>query len=485
MAKTFQSYNPDQPYLLPPDIREWVSEGHLALFVSDMVEELDLDGIIASYKGGDSRGRPAYDPRMMVKLLIYGYCTGKMSSRKIERATYEEVAFRVLSCNQHPDHDVIAEFRKRHIKELGAIFNQVLAICKESGLVKLGNVAIDGSKFRANARKYNTMRYRKLGENETRLQAEVEQLLKAASQIDEEEDKSERDGKGVEDLPKELQRRETRLARIREAKRAIEAEAKQEYEKKVKEVEEKLEQRRRKEEETGKKAIGGKPKTPDPEDALPDHKANRNLTDLDSRIMKDGATKSFQQCYNAQLAVDSVAQIILAARIVQTTNDQQQLVRMLGEVESNCGCKPHTATADAGYFSRAAVTDKAVEGITLYVPPNQRRPKEIPIIGSHSKESDKMWHRLMSEEGSKIYRSRGATVEPVFGQIKHARGFRQFLLRGFEKVTAEWLLICTTHNLLKLFRAGPKKALAAIPKARPRFKATRAFRAGPQSALAT
>ena len=158
---------------------------------------------------------------------------------------------------------------------------------------------------------------------------------------------------------------------------------------------------------------------------------------------------------------------------------------MLGEVESNCGCKPHTATADAGYFSRAAVTDKAVEGITLYVPPNQRRPKEIPIIGSHSKESDKMWHRLMSEEGRKIYRSRGATVEPVFGQIKHARGFRQFLLRGFEKVTAEWLLICTTHNLLKLFRAGPKKALAAIPKARPRFKATRAFRPVPQSALAT
>jgi transposase len=471
MGKTFRPYDMSQQFLLPPDLRQWLEEGHLALFVSDVVEELNLSAIMKSYEEGDGRGRPPYHPLMMVKLLVYGYCIGKMSSRKIEHATYDDIAFRVLACNQHPDHDSIAEFRKRHLNELANLFVQVLTLCQRAGLVKLGRVAIDGSKFKANAYKYKTKRYWRLNEEEAKLQAEVQRLLKQAQEVDEAEDKSCGKGKRGDDLPEELRRRETRLARIREAKRSLEDEAKQRYEKKVKEVEEKLEQRRKAEEETGKKAKGREPKLPDPKDALPSNSASRNLTDLDSRIMKDGATKSFQQCYNGQLAVDSETQIIVGAKIVQTTNDQQQLVPMLEEVAKNCGSKPDAAMADAGYFSSAAVTAQAVEGITLYVPPNQRRPEKDPIIGvvgPNAKVSDKMWHRLMSEEGKTIYKSRGAIVEPVFGQIKQVRGFRQFLLRGLEKVSGEWLLICATHNLLKLFRATvgtqsqPERWLATV-----------------------
>lgn len=453
MGKTFQSYDQNQQFLLPPDLREWLHEGHLALFVSDVVEQLDLKPIIKSYEEGDGRGRPPFHPLMMVKILLYGYCIGKMSSRKIEQATYDDIAFRVLACNQHPDHDTIAEFRKRHLKELGNLFVAVLRLCQQAGLVKLGRVAIDGSKIKANAYKYKTKRYWRMKEEETRLEQEVEQLLKQAQEVDEAEDQKHGKGKRGDELPEELRTRERRLARIREAKRELEEEAKQRYEARVKEVEEKLERRRKAEEETGKKAGGREPKLPDPQEGLPDNSASRNMTDLDSRIMKDGATKSFQQCYNAQLAVDSEAQIIVAAKIVQATNDQQQLVGMLKEVEKNSGNKPESALADAGYFSSAAVTDAAVEGITLYVPPNQRRPEKVPTISPNSKACDKMWHRLMSEEGKKIYKSRGAIVEPVFGQIKQVRGFRQFLLRGLEKVSGEWMLICATHNLLKLFRA--------------------------------
>jgi transposase len=453
MGKSFRTYDMNQRLLLPPDMRDWLPEGHLALFVSDVVEGLNLGPIMDRYERGDLRGRPAYHPMMMVKLLIYGYCIGKVSSRKIEQATIDEVAFRVLACDQHPDHDSIAEFRKRHLGELGQLFMQVLWLCARMGLVKLGHIAIDGTKIRANASKYKTARYWELGEEEQRLKTEVEKLLKEAQQIDETEDKLFGKDKRGDKLPKELTKRQSRLAKIREAKESLEREAKQKHDKAVNEYEEKME--RRGEAKAAGKRIGKPPKEPDPANVKPKATATINLTDMESRLMKDNVTKSFQQSYNAQLAVDSNAHVIVAAMVVQAPVDQKQLVPVLNEVEQKCGRKPEVATADAGYFSSAAVTDESIREVDVYVRPNQREPEGDPTIGLNRKPrvTEQMWSKLKSDQGAKLYRARSSIVEPVFGYIKHIRSFRYFSFRGLEKVRSEWLLVCMTHNLLKLYRA--------------------------------
>jgi transposase len=456
--KTFKPYTPDQLLRLPPALQEWLPEGHLALFLSDVVDEaLDLSPILATYETGDGRGQPPYHPALMVKLLLYAYCTGKPSSRQIEQATYEEVPYRVLAADQHPDHDTLAAFRQQHLPALAALFAQVLDLCRRAGLVKLGHVALDGTKVLANASKHKAMSYGRMAEAEPRLQQEIAALLVEAQQVDAAEDAQYGKGTRGDELPKELARRESRLAKIRAAKAALEAEAKTQAVAAAAAAQAKLADRECRATETGRKPSGPPPTVPDPAQATPQPKAQRNFTDPESRIMKDGASKSFVQAYNAQAAVDGEAQVIVAAAVTQEANDKQQLVPMLRQVAGNCGEPPAVASADSGYFSEAAVTAEACVDIDLHVAPDRQRHGDAPVRPPHPDDgtvSGAMRAKLQSTAGHAVYALRKAIVEPVFGQIKAGRGFRRFSFRGLRKVQAEWQVICLTHNLLKLFRAG-------------------------------
>lgn len=451
MGKTFRPYDLSQLLLLPPDLRQWLRDDHLALYVSDIVDQLDLSAILNTYEEG--RGQPPYHPQMMVKLLIYGYCVGKMSSRKLEEATYDDVAFRVLSGNQQPDHASIAEFRKRHLPALSQLFVQVLQLCERAGLVKLGHVAIDGTKIKANASKYRSLTYAGLTAAERKLVAEVTRLLAEAERIDAAEDELYGKDKRGNELPEELRDRESRLRRIRELKADLEREAREAAEQQAAAAQEQNEAQIRKAQERGQKRRGRLAKVPDPSQALPGPKARRNFTDIESRMMKDHATNTFVQGYNAQLGVDAEAQIIVAATIVQAGNDQQQLVPVLEAVAQNMGRMPERVSADAGYFSTAAVTDERLQTVDVYVPPNQRVPEPEMTLTTNATVQERMWHKLHSKTGAAIYDQRKAIVEPVFAYLKHVRGVRQFLLRGLAQVQAEWLLICLTHNVLKMYRA--------------------------------
>ena len=458
MGKTFRPYELNQRLLLPPDMREWLPEGHLALFISDVVDALDLAAIFAAYEG-DERGQPPYHPAMMVKLLVYAYCTGKPSSRKIERATYEDVAYRVLAADQHPDHDSIAAFRQRHLAALAGLFVQVLRLCQAAGLVKLGHVALDGTKIKANASKHKAMSYGRMCAAERQLEQEVASLLARAQEVDADEDAQYGAGRRGDELPAELARRESRLAKIRAAKVALEQEAQARAAQQAEAARAKLAERAQQEAATGKKAGGRAPTVPDPAQATPEPTAQRNFTDPDSRIMKDGATKGFEQAYNAQAAVDAHAQIIVATAVTQEANDKQQLVPMVVQVEANCGAVPATVSADAGYFSEANVTDPRLADVDLYVPPDRQKHGAPPADASGPLAPEapviaQMRHKLQTPAGHDVYARRKAVVEPVFGQSKEVRGFRRFSFRGLQKVAAEWDLICLTHNLLKLFRAG-------------------------------
>jgi len=453
----------NQQLLLPPDLRQWLRPDHLALYVSDVVEALDLSGILKVYEEGDGRGRPPYHPVLMVKLLIYGYCIGKMSSRKIEQATHDDVAFRVLSCNQQPDHDSIAEFRKRHLPELAKLFVQVLELCQRAGLVKLGHVAIDGTKIKANASKWQTMSYARMSEAEQELAAEVERLLAAAQRVDDEEDKLYGQGQRGDELPADLRNRESRLARIRELKADMEREAREAAEKKAEAAKQRNKEHAQKEQESGQKFRGRPARVIDPEQVIPAGKTKRNFTDPDSRIMKDHGTKTFQQAYNIQIGVDAQAQIIVAAKVVQAGVDQEQLVPLLREVEKNLGRLPNQVSADAGYYSRAAITHQSVRDVDLHVPPNQRKPLDWGpevALPENATLQERMWHKLGSKAGREVFSKRKVIVEPVFAQVKHVRGFRQFLLRGLAQVEGEWLLVCMTHNLMKMFRATKQLQMA-------------------------
>ena len=392
----------------------------------------------------------AYHPVMMVRLLLYGYCLGVMSSRRIERATYDDLAFRYLAADQHPDHDTIAEFRKQHLPVLAELFTQVLQLCGKAGLIKLGHVAIDGTKLQANASKHKAMSYGRMEEKEKQLKAEVENLLAQAAEIDAAEDKLHGKGMRGDELSGELARRESRLKKIAEAKAALEQEAREHAEAAKQAAEEILQERRKKEEERGKK-FGGRPaQVLDPEQARPEATAQRNFTDPESRIMPDGGRKgSFVQGYNAQIAVEQ-------------TNDKQQLVPMLIQVEQNMSARPEAVTADTGYFSENQTNDERLKGIDLYVATGKQKhaqpnadviEPDTPPVASDSA-MEKMKQKLKTETGRAIYKMRKAIVEPVFGQIKATRGIRAFLLRGLEKTQAEWKLICATHNLLKLFRTS-------------------------------
>ena len=463
MGKCFRSSDVNQALLLPPSLHDWLPEKHLARFLVDVVDALDLGAIYESYEEKDGRGQAAYDPAMMVRVLLYGYCMGSYSSRKIQAKTYEDIGFRYLAADEHPDHSTMAEFRKRHLEALAGLFCQALQLCEKAGLVKLGHVAIDGSKIQGNASKHKAMSYERMSEAEKKLQAEVAGLLQRAEAVDAAEDEKYGKDQAGDELPGELGRRESRLAKIRAAKAELEAEAKQKAAEKQAAAEAQIRQRQEQEARTGKKMRGREPQVADSEQAVPDPKAQRNFTDPESRIMPDGGHKgSFVQGYNAQIAVDGEAQVIVAAEVTQQSNDKQQLVAMVEQVKQNVGAQPQAVSADNGYWNGKQVADVQVRGIDLHVATGkQKHGASQQADDEDAKESnaeagllEQMKQKLKTQAGQDLYRMRKAIVEPVFGQIKEWRGFRRFLLRGLQKVRAEWKLICLTHNLLKLFRSG-------------------------------
>ena len=458
-----QNFYPDainQILLFPPSLHDWLPDGHLARFLADVVAALDLSSIYKSYQEKDGRGQAAYAPEMMVRLLLYGYATGVYSSRKIQTRTFEDIAFRYLSGDQHPDHATIAEFRKRHLDALSGLFIQALLLCAEAGLVKLGHVSIDGTKIKANASKHKAMSYKRMNETEARLKQEIDALLAEAEKTDAEEDALHGKDRHGDELPAELQRRESRLQKIREAKAALEQDAEEKAAQKRAEVEQKLAEREEEEKRTGKKKRGRKPKAPDPEQSKPDDKDQRNFTDPESRIMPDGSNKgSFVQGYNAQIAVDSASQVIVAAEITQETNDKQQLIPMIAQIEANLRQKPEKVSADAGYISEANVTDTLVREVDLYVATGRDKHGDVTATNdnpppSNASPKETMRDKLRTAAGRTVYKMRKAIVEPVFGQIKEVRGFRRFNLRGQQNVRHEWRLVCAVNNLLKLFRSG-------------------------------
>jgi len=445
MEKTFKSCDRKQ-MLLPPSLMDWLPKGHLAYFLLDVVEQLDLSNIYASYQG-DGRGQPPYEPGMMSALLLYAYCTGVPSSRQIEKKTHEDVPFRVIAANRHPDHDSICEFRKRHLKALADLFLQTLRLCQEAGLVKLGHVALDGTKIKANASKHKAMSYGRMKKTKDELEKEIEGLLKNAEVVDKEEDKKYGKGRKGWDLPDELKRRETRLAKIKEAMSALEEEAKQK-------ASENQESAKAKTEQTQAAAKQLFP-------AEPPDKAQRNFTDPDSRIMKTTSTKSFEQCYNAQAMVDDLSQVILAANLSQHANDSDEVEPILDILEENLGGIPHgmAVTADAGYFSETNMMLFEDALLNPFIATKKLKHGEVPppVRGRPPLDmtpKERMIRKLSTKRGQEIYSKRKSTVEPVFGQIKQARGLRQFSLRGYENVSAEWQIWCLSHNLLKLYRHG-------------------------------
>jgi transposase len=416
---------------MPASMRDWLPSDHLAYFISDVVDNLDLSAIMERYVG-EERGYPPYHPAMMVKVLLYAYCTGVASSRKIEKHLCEDIAFRVLAANNTPDFRTISDFRKDHLKALAGLFLQVLKLCQKAGLVKLGHVALDGTKIKANASKHKAMSYQRMKEEESRLEAEVAELLKKAESVDEEEDQRYGKGKKGDELPKELAFRESRLKKIQEAKAALEAEARLEAEKK-----------------------------PDKNDGdgTPPDKAQRNFTDPDSHIMPASGGKHFIQAYNAQAAVDSAKQVIVAAEVTNKPTDRGQAEPMMEIVKSNTGQLPCQMSADAGYFSSDAVSNLTALGMDVYMPPDKighrftLPPAPRGPIPQCLSLADRMRRKLRTKKGKVCYGLRKELPEPVFGQIKQVRGFDHFLLRGLENVSSEWKVICTGHNLLKLFRA--------------------------------
>lgn len=452
MSSRFKSYCPDQMLLLPPDMKEWLPEGDLAYFLMDVTEALDLSAIYNRYSSSRA-GQPPYNPRMMTSLILYAYCMGIPSSRKIETATYNQIPFRVISADQHPDHDTIADFRKTHLKALAGLFVSVLQLCQKAGLVKLGHISLDGTKVKANASKHKAMSYGRMDKTIQQLEAEVKQLLEEAKTVDETEDARYGKGKRIEELPEDLRRRQDRIAKIKEAKQVLEDQAKTQADAKRHAIQKKEEALKKE----GKPRKGKKPKAPSDE---PDPKAQRNFTDSESRIMKDGASKSFEQAYNCQVASDEEAQVIVGTNVTQETNDKQQAKPLIEDVKKNTGQTPNKASLDAGYYSDENVTYLETEEIDGYIAVGRQKhsdktpPAPRGRIPKHATTKDKMARKLRTQKGRATYSKRKHIVEPVFGQIKEARGFRRFSLRGLDNVASEWDLVCLTHNLLKLFRSG-------------------------------
>lgn len=422
MSKTFRKYEPDQMLLLPATLQEWLPPDHLVYFLSDVVDQLDLEEFWRRYQR-EERGYPPYHPVMMVKVLLYAYCVGVPSSRRIEKRLHEDIAFRVLAANNTPDFRTIANFRKDHLAALGGLFLKVLELCRQAGLAKLGHVSLDGTKVKANASKHKAMSYGRMMAKRERLEGEVEEMLRRAEETDELEDRRYGKNRRGDQLPAELAFRESRLKKIKEAQAALEAEAQAQ----------------------GKEA--------------PEDKSQRNFTDPDSRIMPGPGGKEFNQSYNCQAAVDSAHQVIVATEVTNQPSDRAWALPLVNQIEANTGALPREVSADAGYYSAKTVAELQALGIDPFIPVDKTRhgtvlpPAPRGRIPSRLSPADRMRRKLRTKQGRGRYALRMGTVEPVFGQVKQGRGFRQFLLRGLEKVESEWRLICAGHNLLKLFSA--------------------------------
>jgi transposase len=497
--KTFRPWQPEQTTLLPPSPREWLSEDHQVYFLLDLVDELDLSAILIPAQAKDPRGEKGFDPRMMTLLLLYAYCVGIVSSRKIERACYEDLAFRVLTGNQQPDHSRISEFRRRNLDALKGLFVQILRLCQKAGMVSLGHVALDGTKVQANASKHKAMSHERILRAEKELEKEINALMRKAEILDAQEDRRYGKGNRGSELPEELRHKQDRLARIRQARKEMEAEtaaaAARQRQEEAEEASAKAAAAREadapatEQAELTKKAEAAAAKAkvareqaieaavnagvepPDLEplaadamprrglarkaDGTPTKKTQRNFTDPGSHLMQSGGT--YLQGYNCQLAVDSDHQVIVAAGVSNQPPDVDHLRPMLQRITSNARVLPDVMTMDAGYWSEDNAKICADHGIDVYIAtgrlPHGKPPP--PRRGPLPRDADaktRMARKLRSKKGSAIYAQRKAIVEPVNGQIKEVRGLRRFLLRGLEKVDAEWHLIATTHNLLKLFR---------------------------------
>jgi transposase len=435
MRKGYRTYLPEQDLLLPPSLREWLPENHLVYFVSDVVDQLDLSAIHAVYEK-EKRGQPPYDPSLMTKLLVYGYCTGVFSSRRIQKRLQEDIPFKVLAAGNEPDFRTISDFRKIHIETLPNLFEQVLAMALECGAIKLGRVSLDGTKLKANAGKHKAMSYGRMKEKQQQLREEVKQLLEQAEAADQDEDRQ-YGGKRGEELPEELQRRETRLAKIKEAKQAIEQRA------------------RDKATEKGQSAA-------EANRAQPEDRDQYNFTDPESRIMK--GADGFVQGYNAQAAVEPTLLLIVGQAITEATNDKKQLIPMLEHIEQQSGQRPEAILADNGYCSEENLehlesADQQARKIEGFIAAGKQKhgehrlPAKRGPLPKGATKVDRMKRKLQTKIGKAVYAARKCVVEPVFGQIKQARGFRQFLLRGKKKVKGEWALVCLTHNVLRLHAA--------------------------------
>jgi len=443
----FRQCDRDTPFLLPPSVDEWLPEDHLARFVVDIVDQLDLSAMVRQYRGA---GSAAYHPSTLLALLIYGYATGTYSSRRIEQATYDSLAFRYIAANSHPDHDTLCTFRKRFLQEIEALFVQVLGIAREMKLLKLGIVALDGTKVHANASRHSALSYGHAEKLEAQLQGEVKELLARAESAD-----AEPLPVGLS-IPEELVRRETRLQAIRDAKAEIEARAGERFAREQAEYDAKVKARKDKEKRTGKKPRG---KPPTPPSAGPSSNDQVNLTDPDSRIML-APGGGFEQSYNAQAAVDTDTMLVVATNLTQAANDKQQLtpvLETLGELPEGLGSVTQLL-ADAGYFSEANVSacmDASIEpllaaGRDYHHLPWQERFGEPPPLPEPADAVAQMKHRLATRAGRAAYGLRKQTVEPVFGIIKAVMRFRQFLLRGLESVTGEWSLVTMAWNIRRM-----------------------------------
>lgn len=446
----FRAINRDTGFLLPPSVDEWLPERHLARFVVEVVDQLDLSEMVKAYRGS---GSASYHPGMLLSLLIYGYATKVFSSRAIERATYDSVAFRFIAGNEHPDHDTIATFRKRFLPQIEGLFVEVLRLARTLGMLKLGTVALDGTKVHANASRHSALSWGHAKKLEKRLKREVQQLLKLAEQAD---------AANIPDgmsIPEELARREARLAAIAEAKQKIEARVR---EREQAEYEAKLEARAEQEKRTGKKLLG---RPPEPPSGQVEDKEQINLTDEDSRIMPV-AGGGFDQCYNAQAAVAAESLLIVAHDVAQAANDKKQVVPIVEKLRAlpqELG-RVEDLLADSGYLSEANVEHCVAADIEPLIALGRERhhagwrkrfapaPKAPPASATAMQ---KMGHRLKTPQGKKLYALRKQTPEPVFGIIKSAMGFRQFLLRGLDDVKGEWNLVAMSWNIRRMFALSP------------------------------
>ncbi len=447
MSVKFVECDRETQYLLPPSLQDWLPEGHLARFVVEIVEQLDLSSLKKSYAG---RGSQPYNPEMLVALLFYGYATGVFSSRKLERNTYDSVAFRYVAANTHPDHDTIANFRRRFSPQLKECFVQILLIANQMKLLKLGSVSLDGSKINANASKHKALSYEHACKLEAQLKTEVAELLKKA------EDADHSDTPDGMSIPEELEHREKRLSAIAAAKAEIERRAAERHDREQKEYEEKLAKRAKKEQQTGKKPRGKEPKPPKPG---PMAKDQVNLTDEESRIMPVSGG-GFEQAYNAQAGVDTTSKLILSAHVTQQPNDKQELkptLENLAALPKELGIVTELI-ADSGYFSENNVTACENKEITPYIAADREhhnqslwdRFREPPPLPENADSVARMTHRLKTTAGKTVYRLRKVTSEPVFGIIKEVMSFRRFMMRGLEAAQGEWNLVCMAWNIKRL-----------------------------------